>query len=125
MKKILIGLWLATVLAAGISWGATTSSPQQGVIHTNPISVGGSFPYNGGPQSSVVNANGGTLTCTGGGTITVANTKVTANSSIVLTLKTVGGTVAAPFIATITAGTGFTVTCGGSDTSVYNYIILG
>ena len=28
-------------------------------------------------------------------------------------------------VATITPGTGFTVTCGGSDTSTYNYLILG
>jgi len=71
-----------------------------------------------------VDAHGGTFTC-GSSTATVSNTNVTANSEVLMTLKTVGGTVAAPFVATITAGTGFTVTCGGSDTSVYNYIILG
>lgn len=119
MKKILIGLWLLAIIAAG------SALAQQGVIHTWPGAVAGSFPYNGGPQSSVVNSSGGTLTCTGGGTITVTNTRITANSSIVLTLKTVGGTVAAPFVATITAGTGFSVTCGASDTSIYNYIVLG
>jgi hypothetical protein len=50
---------------------------------------------------------------------------VDAGSAIIITLKTVGGTVAQPFIATITAATGFTVTCGGSDTSTYNYAIIG
>ena len=96
-----------------------------GLIYTSPIAVPGSFAYNGGPQVSAVKANGGTATCTGGGTITVANTNVTANSIVLMTLKTVGGTVAQPFVATITPATGFTFTCGGSDTSVYNYIVLG
>ena len=78
-----------------------------------------------GPQSTYLLVSGGTLVCTGGGTITVANTNVDAGSLVHLTLKTVGGTVAQPFIATITAGVGFTVTCGASDTSTYNYVVIG
>ena len=96
-----------------------------GLILTSPIAVSGSFPYNGGTQVSAVAANGGTVTLNSGSAVTVANTNVTANSIILLTLKTVGGTVAAPYVATITPGTGFTVNGGGSDTSVYNYLILG
>lgn len=88
----------------------------------NPFGIGTQGP---GPTSSFLLVSGGTLTCTGGGTITVANTNVDAGSAIILTLKTVGGTVAAPFVATITAATGFSVTCGGSDTSVYNYVVIG
>lgn len=79
---------------------------------------------NTGPQNAAIPLNGGTLTCTAGGTITVANTNVDAGSLILLGLKTAGGTVAAPYVATVTAGTGFTVKCGGSDTSVYIYAIL-
>jgi hypothetical protein len=88
----------------------------------NPFGIGTQGP---GPTSSFLLVSGGTLTCTGGGTITVTNTNVDAASAIILTLKTVGGTVAAPFVATITAGTGFSVTCGASDTSVYNYVVIG
>ena len=77
-----------------------------------------------GPQSTYLLVSGGTFTCSGG-TATVTNTNVDAGSAITLTLKTVGGTVAAPFVATITAGTGFTVTCGGSDSSTYNYVVIG
>ncbi len=88
----------------------------------NPFGIGTQGP---GPTSSFLLVSGGTLTCTGGGTITVSNTNVDAGSAIWLTLKTVGGTVAAPFVATITPGTGFSVTCGGSDTSVYNYVVIG
>jgi hypothetical protein len=74
------------------------------------------------PDGSAVN---GTFTCNGTTQVTVADTKVTANSSIVITLKTVGGTVGAiPAIKTITAGTGFTVAGTASDTSVYNYKII-
>lgn len=68
----------------------------------------------------------GTVTLNGTTPVTVANTVVTANSIIVFTLKTVGGTVGAqPVIDTITAGTGFTVKGTASDTSIYNYRIIG
>lgn len=68
----------------------------------------------------------GTVTLNGATPVTVANTTVTANSVIVFTLKTVGGTVGAvPAIQTITAGTGYTVQGTALDTSVYNYRIIG
>lgn len=67
----------------------------------------------------------GTFTCNGATPVTVANTAVTANSQVLITLKTVGGTVGAiPSVKTITAGTGFTVSGTASDTSVYNYRII-
>lgn len=70
---------------------------------------------------------GGVFTCNGATPVTVAEPNVTANSSIVVTLKTVGGTVSpsVPYIATITPGTGFTITGTASDTSVYNYLVIG
>ena len=91
-------------------------------------SLTGSFlvpTINTGPQAAAIPLNGGTLVCTAGGTITVAQAAVDAGSLVLLGLKTVGGTVAAPFVATITAGTGFTVKCGASDTSTYIYAVLG
>jgi hypothetical protein len=88
----------------------------------NPFGISTQGP---GPQSTYLLVSGGTLTCTGGGTITVANANVDAASAIILTLGTVGGTVAAPFVSTITPGTGFTVKCGASDTSIYNYVVIG
>jgi len=67
----------------------------------------------------------GTFTANGATPVTVANTAVTANSLIIFTLKTVGGTVGAiPRCVTITPGTGFDVNCTASDTSVYNYRII-
>jgi hypothetical protein len=68
----------------------------------------------------------GTFVCNGVTGVTVADANVTANSAIIITLKTVGGTVGAvPAVKTITPTTGFTVAGTASDTSTYNYNILG
>ena len=77
-----------------------------------------------GPINGIVYSNGGTFTAAAG-TATVANVAVTAMSVIQITLKTASGTVAQPFVATITPGVGFTATCGGSDASTYNYAVFG
>lgn len=69
---------------------------------------------------------GGTFVCNGATPVTVTEPNVNATSSIVITLKTVGGTVSpsVPYIATITSGTGFTVTGTAGDTSTYNYLVI-
>lgn len=117
MKKIYLGFVVAALII-----GAAFA--QQGVIRTWPGAVAGSFPYNGGPQSSVVNASGGTFTCTSSGAITVTNANVTANSVFMFGTKTAGSP-ASFNVTTVTVGTSFIVTCGSGDTSVYNYVILG
>lgn len=105
---------------------AAAQAPIGGLIYTSPVAVGGSFGYNGGPQASAVRANGGTFTANGSTSVTVTNANVTANSVILFGLNTVGGTVnGGPFVVTVTPGTGFTIKSGSTDTSVYNYIILG
>lgn len=111
------------LVSAGIIGYAYAQTP--GAIRTSPVVVTGSFNYNGGPQTTVVPASGGTFVANSGSAVTVVNSNVTANSVILFGLKTVGGTPAAPFMVTVTPGTGFTVNSGGSDTSTYNYIILG
>lgn len=73
-----------------------------------------------------LNMTGGTFVCNGATAVTVGDINVTANSAIVVTLKTVGGTVGAvPAVKTITAGTGFTIAGTASDSSTYNYLIIG
>lgn len=69
----------------------------------------------------------GTFTANGSTPVTVANTAVSPGSQILVTLKTVGGTVgtSGPNVRTITPGTGFTIAGISLDTSVYNYAILG
>lgn len=59
------------------------------------------------------------------GTVIVAEPAVTANSCVLLTLKTVGGTVAPVDVSAITAGTGFTIlSTGVANTSTYNYVVF-
>jgi hypothetical protein len=71
------------------------------------------------------NAVNGTFVCNGVTPVTVADTRVTANSSIIVTLKTIGGTVGAvPAVKTITPGTGFTIAGTASDSSTYNYLVI-
>lgn len=91
------------------------------------VALSGGIPIvGGGPLSQLVKASTGTFAANGASTVTVADANVTANSAIIFTLKTVGGTVGAiPAIKTITAGTGFTLAGTASDTSTYNYVILG
>lgn len=70
--------------------------------------------------------HGGVYTSIGSAAVTISDTNITTYSQVDFTLRSVGGTVGAkPIIKTITAGTGFTVSSGTSDLSVYNYNILG
>lgn len=122
MKKIaaaftIFGLLVGVALAQ--IPGALIVSPIQFTAGT------GAFPFLGPAQTAITPVSGGTVTCTGGGTPTVTNSHVTANSVVMFGLKTASGTPAVPIMTTVTAGTGFSITCGGSDTSVYNYLVLG
>lgn len=112
-------------IGASFFVAAVAAFAQSGMQFTSPVVVSGSLNYNGGPQTSAIRATGGTFTANSGTPVTVTNSNVTANSVILFGLKTAGGTPAAPFMVTVTPGTGFTVNSGGSDTSVYNYWILG
>ncbi len=70
------------------------------------------------------NAKQGTGTLTAG-TVVVANTSVTANSRILLTAQTVGGTAGALAVTARTAATSFTVTSSNvADTSTFAYEIF-
>lgn len=83
---------------------------------------------NFGPIDTVIPQEAGTFTLNEATPVAVANTAVTDGSIILFTLKTVGGTLTAgqgPNVMTITPGVGFTVAGAASDTSVYNYVILG
>ena len=117
--------WGAQHLAANAATGSNAGVPPTGMILTSPVSVCGSFNYNGGTQVSAVAACGGTVVCTNGGTPTVTNSNIDANSVVMFGLKTAGGTPAVPIMTSVILGTSFVITCGGSDSSTYNYIILG
>jgi hypothetical protein len=92
-----------------------------------PAAPGAFDVQTAGPQSAAMLASGGTFTLNGATPVAVVNARVTANSIIIITLKTAAGTVSptAPNVLTITPGTGFTVGGVAADTSDYNYCVLG
>lgn len=86
----------------------------------------GQMPISAGPQASQVYVTTVTGIANGTSAVTVAAPQVTATSQIIPSLNTVGGTVGAlPAIQTITPGTGFTFKATASDTSTYNFLIIG
>ena len=96
------------------SYGAPVLALKSGVLQFDE----------GGTLRAVLPITCGTYIATGSA-VTVSNSAVTATSQILITLATPGGTVSSQFVQTITPGTGFTVDGGGSDSSTYNYCIIG
>lgn len=79
-----------------------------------------------GVTLSLASGQRGTFTCNGVTPVSVSNATITADSQVLITLKTAAGTVGAtPAVKTITVSTGFTVAGTALDTSVYNYAIIG
>jgi hypothetical protein len=107
------------------SGGDMTITPTGG-----DISIGGNVKLNSSGNGLYIaegsNATMGTATLSGG-TVTVNNTKVTANTRIFLTVGTLG-TVAVAQAVAVTArsvGTSFTITSAGiTDTSVVQYLLV-
>ena len=90
------------------------------------ISVKGGAWFANSSLTMIPSAVRGTFTATGATEVVVSNVNITANSVVVFGLKTAAGTIAgAPYMSSVTAGTSFGVKAGASDTSVYNYAILG
>jgi hypothetical protein len=101
-------------------------------LQTYPTGSQQQSPPNGqvgiaqGPQASQFQLVPGTFVCNGATPVTVVAASLTATSLILISLKTVGGTVGAiPAVQTVTPGTGFTVAGTASDTSTYSYLIIG
>ena len=100
----------------------TVSNTAVGGLSAIPLAPAGV----GGPTQPFLLASSGSFVCNGATPVTVANANLTANSQVLITLGTVGGTVGAtPAVKTVTPGTGFTVAGTASDTSTYLYLILG
>lgn len=130
--------------ATGPSPGSTGPTGAAGPTGPSPGSTGptggagatgptGPSPGSTGPAGSTgptgpsgPNGTAGTFVADGATPVSVSNSAVTANSAIIFTLKTIGGTVGAyPTIQTISAASGFTVAATAGDTSTYNYRIIG
>lgn len=120
-----------TVIANGTTTPTQAMRLQNdGVLTIGTTVASGSLKLQvtGGTTTDTLAVTGGvtgTFTANGATPVTVTNANVTANSVILVTLKTVGGTVGAvPAVKTITPTTGFTVAATAADTSVYNYVII-
>lgn len=90
-----------------ITQTAANTLTMVGVVAGAPITVTGTFVANGATP------------------VVVADTRLTANSVVVFSLKTIGGTASAPFLTAVTPGTGFSVAAAASNTGTYNYQIIG
>jgi hypothetical protein len=96
--------------------------PLAGGTMTGPIVLAGT-PALKVPEGS--NACMGTATLNGTTAVAVATTAVDSNTRVFLTIQTPGGTVGAPYVSSITAGTGFGVkSTSGSDTSTVAWMLV-
>lgn len=102
-------------------------------IFNSTVTVGGALTANGGVTNSTGAQSLKTTASNGpvgtavlvGGTVTVTNTSVTANTAIFLGRKVTGGTTGALYVSLITAGTSFVITStNAADTSTVAYQIV-
>lgn len=101
---------------------APVSNTPIGQLGAIPLASGGF----GAPTQPFLVLGQGTFTANGASAVTVADAGCTALSQYIFTPATVAGTPAgAPFVATITPGTGFTVKAAAGDTSSYNFLRIG
>lgn len=71
------------------------------------------------------NARMGTATLNGTTAVTINNTSVTANTRILLTIQTPGGTIGSPYVFTRTAGTSFQIkSTTAGDTSTVAWLLV-
>jgi hypothetical protein len=120
----------STNLELGVSSGSTAGSivgtvtlfPSGNTTIGGNSDCGATLCVNG--STLIASARRGTFVCTGAGTITVANANAVATSMITISMNTAGGTITTPpAMKTPGNGTNFTVLCGATDTSTYNYFI--
>jgi hypothetical protein len=92
-----------------------------GGSNDDALTVGGTLNVTG----NFTGKSTGTITATNANPVVVSNTNVTANSIILLTVKTATGANAGQaYVSSTTASTGFSITSGAADASVYNYMIF-
>jgi hypothetical protein len=113
------------IIAAGgitVSGGGVTFAPNI------PLTVNGNIDISGAGYGLEIkegaNCKQGTAVLNGTTAVVVANTSVTANSRIFLTINTPGGTPASPYVSAVSAGVSFSIkSTGASDTSTVAYLI--
>jgi hypothetical protein len=115
------GVWFSIGIAGNENFGNITATSISSSGNITESGLGFGFV-----QKAGTNGRAGTFTLNGATAVTVSNTTTAITDAIIISLNTVGGTVGVqPHVATITAGTGFTVVGTAGDTSVYNYSMIG
>lgn len=115
---------------ANISTEFGETTPAAGPANGIAVGTTGQFTVSGAgavtaASLAVAAARKGTFVCTNAGTITITNANELVTSDVIISMNTAGGTITTPpAMKTVTSGTGFTVLCGATDTSTYNYTIL-
>ena len=112
--------FLNDVASGTIKFTAGAASNAQLTLNADgTLSLNSKLYIGAGPNLSV---NSATLVA---GTVTVANTMITASSKVFLTVKTAAGTQGFLSVPTITAGTSFVIqSSSSSESSVVNYWII-
>lgn len=128
MKKFLLRSLLILIAVAALGTiGPVQRSVAQGVQRLSTFTGGAqvtgiSYPCT---VSCFILITSGTFTANGATEVVVPATNVTANSTIIVGLKTAGGTIlGTPYMSSVTVGTSFGMKAGASDTSVYNFLIF-
>lgn len=109
---------------------ANTKGPQSGQKRMSFANLGttrGGLDLQGPAVMAALVVSQGTFTADGANTVVVPATGVTANSIIMITIKTVGGTPSPtqPNVILLNPGVGFSIKSTALDTSVYNWVCLG
>ena len=99
---------------------AATGFAMDDKLSTTGGTMSGTLGLEGTPAYTVLrNTHAGVVTLNGTSAVSVSTTAVTANSTIQLTVQPGTAPVGMPYVATLTAGTGFTVkSTSASDTAV-------
>jgi hypothetical protein len=96
-------------------------------LSTSGGSMTGTLAFQGTPPYTLVSGSGGyigTATLNGTTAVVVSCPQVTSSSLIFLTIQAPAGTPGAPYVASITAGTGFTVKSSAGDTSAAGWMVV-
>lgn len=108
------------VLAVSASGQATAGATEAGLIYGTGILANGPVYM----QESGTAPRMGTATLNGTTAVTVTTAGITANSRVFLTIQSPAGTPGAPYVASITPGTGFTVKSSSGDTSTVAWLLI-
>lgn len=109
---------------------ANTKGPQPGQKRMSFANLGttrGGLDLQGAAINTALVVAQGTFVVDGANSVVVPNTAVTANSMIIISILTPGGTPAgaAPQAIAKSPGVGFTAKGTALDTSTYLYVIIG